>query len=54
MAVITISIPENLKKELDARPEVNWTEVIRNIFLKKLSALKKFENSQIRMGEKYA
>jgi Arc/MetJ-type ribon-helix-helix transcriptional regulator len=30
MVNITLSIPEDLKKELQARGEVNWSAVVRN------------------------
>jgi len=43
MATITISIPEELKKELEKHSEVNWTEVIRRIFINKINLLKKLE-----------
>jgi len=43
MATITISIPDELKAKLEKHPEVNWTEIIRRIFIKKIEVLKKLE-----------
>ena len=37
----TFSIPDELKKRFDARPEVNWPEIFRQGLEKKLKALKK-------------
>ena len=44
MATITISIPDELKAKLEKHPEVNWTEIIRRIFIKKIEVLKKLEH----------
>ncbi len=46
MATMTISIPEDLKKRVDEFPEVNWTEVVRNGFVRKLKMLKELEKSK--------
>ena len=54
MAVITISLPKELKKELDSHPEVNWTEVIRGIFIRKIRDFNKFEEHERKRGVKYA
>lgn len=35
----TFSIPEDLKKRMDARPDVNWPEVFREGLRKKLEKL---------------
>lgn len=43
MATMTISIPEDLKKRIDGLPEINWTEVVRNGFVRKLKMLKEVE-----------
>lgn len=43
MATITLSIPDKLKKKLDALPEVKWSEVFRNIIIRKVGQLKRFE-----------
>lgn len=46
MPNITLSIPEDLKKEMDSLPEINWSEVTRGFLLgkvKRLALLKKLE-----------
>ncbi len=43
MAAVTVSIPDSLKKKLDEFPEINWTEVVRKGFMRKLVLLKEFE-----------
>jgi len=42
MATITLNIPEELKKQMDKMPEVNWTAVLRTMILKRTKQLKKF------------
>lgn len=36
MATFTVAIPEELKKEIDAHPEVNWPEYLKQRFAAKL------------------
>ena len=36
MVSITLAVPEELKKEMDKHPELNWSEVAREEALKKL------------------
>ena len=43
MPNITISIPKELKEKLDKLSDVNWSEVIRRGFEKKLDKLELFE-----------
>lgn len=50
MATITLSIPEDLKKRMDAMPEIKWSEIMRNIIIKKVKQLKKFEQ-MVERGE---
>ncbi len=50
MATITLSLPEDLKKLMDAMPEVKWSEVFRNIIIRKVKQLKKFEQ-MVEKGE---
>ena len=65
MSNITISVPDELKKEMEKLPEVNWSEVAREfltgkvrrmLLLKKLDRM--LENSELteedclRLGEK--
>ena len=47
MVNITLSIPDELKKEMDSVPEINWSEVARQAFMqriKDLEFLKKFKS----------
>lgn len=43
MATFTVSIPEDLKKRMDAHPEINWPEYLKGKFELKIKELKKFE-----------
>ena len=43
MTTFTVSIPEELKAKLDKHPEINWSEVMRKAFAKRVELLKKFE-----------
>ncbi len=43
MATFTISIPEDLKKKLDAHPEINWAEYLKSRFEWRIKELKRFE-----------
>ena len=43
MATITVSVQDELKAKLDKYSEVNWVEVLRKAFAKKVELLKKFE-----------
>lgn len=36
---ITLSIPDDLKKRMDARPEINWPEVVKQGIIKRLEVL---------------
>ena len=38
---MTFSIPEDLKKKLDSKPDVNWPEVLKEGLKKKLEILEK-------------
>jgi len=46
MPRITVYIPDDLKKRMDKRPEVNWAEVIREGFKRKIEKLKRFEQME--------
>jgi hypothetical protein len=41
MVRMTFSIPEDLKKKLDSKPDVNWPEVLKEGLKKKLEILEK-------------
>lgn len=43
MATFTVSIPEELKKEIDRYPELHLAEYLKKKFEQKLKELKKFE-----------
>jgi len=43
MKRITISIPDDLKKKLDSRPDVNWPEILKKGLQKKLEQLEKLQ-----------
>ena len=42
MVSITLAVPEELKKEMDAFPEMNWSAVAREAIKRKIILLKKF------------
>lgn len=62
MVSITLSVPEELKKEMDYYRELNWSEVARQaikekiVLLKKMDALlaksKLTEEDAVRLGRK--
>ena len=43
MVSITLAVPEELKKEMDRHPELNWSEVARQAIKQRIIFLKKFE-----------
>jgi hypothetical protein len=43
MVSITLSVPEDLKHEMDSFPEINWSAVAREAIRKKVSMLEKFK-----------
>jgi hypothetical protein len=43
MPTLTISIPTELKKEMDAKPEINWSEVLKLRLEKRAKQLLQFE-----------
>ena len=40
MANITFSVPDDLKKEMEKHPEINWSEVARSAIRQKVADLK--------------
>jgi len=42
MASVTLSIPDELKEEMNKFPEVKWSEVLREITMRRVKQLKKF------------
>lgn len=43
MPNLTLSIPEDLKKEMDELPELNWSEIARRAIVKKAMEYKLFK-----------
>ena len=43
MVSVTLSVPNNLKKEMDGFNEINWSAVARDAIKKKIVMLKKFQ-----------
>lgn len=43
MATVTLYIPDELKKKLDSMPEIKWSEIFRNVIIRKVGQLKKFQ-----------
>lgn len=43
MVSITLSVPEDLKQEMDAFPEMNWSAVAREAIRKRLLMMEKFK-----------
>jgi len=43
MATFTVSIPEELKDEMNKHPEINWAEYLKQRFEIRLLELNKFE-----------
>lgn len=56
MVSITLSVPEELKVEMDQHPEMNWSEVARQAIRDKMIILKKMDLllSKSRLTEKDA
>lgn len=43
MVSITLSVPEELKTEMDGHPEMNWSEIARQAIKEKITILKKMD-----------
>jgi len=43
MVSITLSVPEELKKEMDCFPDMNWSAVAREAIKKRIMMLEKFK-----------
>jgi predicted transcriptional regulator len=50
MTTLTVSIPDDLKKRMDAMPEINWTAYLRDRLILRIKQLKKFQE-MVRAGE---
>ena len=53
MVTMTLAIPQDMKKKIEAYPEINWSEVARQAFLQKIADLELLEEikSKSRMTE---
>ena len=43
MVSITLSVPEDLKHEMDSFPEINWSAVAREAIKKRIMMMEKFK-----------
>lgn len=43
MVSITLSVPEELKREMDQHPEMNWSEIARQAIREKIMILKRMD-----------
>ncbi len=43
MVTLTLSVPQELKEEMDETPEINWSEVARAAIKEKIRQLKLFK-----------
>ncbi len=43
MATVTLSITKELKEKLDKHPEIKWSEVFRNMIIRKVEQLNKLK-----------
>jgi hypothetical protein len=43
MVSLTLSIPQNIRGEMEKFPEMNWSEVARAAIMQRLMMLKKFK-----------
>ncbi len=44
MATLTLAVPEDLKKEMELFPELNWSEIAREAINEKLAEYKLFKS----------
>ena len=44
MVSITLSVPENIKHEMDSFPDINWSAVAREAIKRKIIILEKFKD----------
>ena len=51
MPTITISLPKELKERLYKHKDINWSEVFRVAFEKKVKELEEFEKFKKQRGE---
>lgn len=44
MATVTLSIPKELKEKMDKYPSIKWSEVFRNMIVRKIDELHKLKS----------
>ena len=47
MATVTLSIPDELKKKMDKRPGIKWSEIFRRMIVSKIDQLKRLEGGKL-------
>ena len=47
MATFTVSVPKELKKEMDEFPEINWPEYLKQRLKIRLEEFKKMKRNQV-------
>lgn len=50
MKRFTVSLPDELKKEIDAFPDINWSQVAKECIEKKVRMLEEFERFERSCG----
>ncbi len=43
MAYVTLSIPNDVKKKMDEHSSIKWSEIFRNMIIKKIEEIRKVE-----------
>ncbi len=56
MATLTLAVPDNLKKEMELFPELNWSEIAREAISEKVAEYKLFKSivAKSKLNEKDA
>ena len=56
MVSVTLAVPEEMKKDMDKHPELNWSEIARQAFREKLMIFNKMDEilSKSKLTEKDA
>lgn len=51
MKRFTVSIPDNLKHEIDSLPDINWVQVAKESIQKKVHMIDEFESFERSRGQ---
>ncbi len=56
MPTLTLAIPEDMKEEMEALPELNWSEIAREAIMQKITEYKIFKSivAKSRLAQKDA